>query len=79
MKNAIFEVNGAVLERFEGNEAPTKSIESFRDPVCANKFLARKLFVVSRGINSDLAYFLRKLLRRNIFKAICVANGDHVT
>ena len=79
VKNAIFEVNGAVLERFEGDGAMACDIESFRDPVCANKFLARKLFVVSRGIKSDLAYFLRKLLRSENFKAICVANGDYVT
>ena len=49
MKNAIFEVNGAVLEKFEGDGAEFRLLESFGDPVCANKFLAQKLFVVSRG------------------------------
>ena len=79
MKNAIFGVFEAVLEKFEGNGDIKKISFYFWDPECANKFLAQKLFVVSRGINSDLAYFLRKLLRRNIVKAICVANGDHVS
>ena len=79
MKNAIFGVFEAVLEKFERNGDIKKISFYFWGPECANKFLARKLFVVSRGINSDLAYFLRKSLRRNIVKAICVANGDHVS
>ena len=52
-----------MLEKFEGSGAAKNSPRSFWGPECANKFLARKLFVVSRGIKTDLAYFLRKLLR----------------
>ena len=65
-----------MLEKFKGVGAVRATFLDLWGPLFANKFLAQKLFVVSRGINSDLAYFLRKLLRRNIFKAICVANGD---
>ena len=79
MKNAIFGVFGAVLEKFEGNGDTIYFEFCFRGPECANKFLARKLFVVSRGIKTDLAYFLRKLLRSENFKSICGANGDYVT
>ena len=68
-----------MLEKFKGDGAVRASSLSFWGPLFANKFLAQKLFVVSRGINSDLAYFLRKLLRSENFKAICEANGDHVT
>ena len=67
---------GAVLEKLKGVGAVRASSFVFLGPVFGNKFLAQKLFVVSRGINSDLAYFLRKLLRSENFKAICVANGD---
>ena len=76
---AIFGVFGAVLEKFEGSGAAKIFARSFWGPECANKFLARKLFVVSRGIKTDLAYFLRKLLRSENFKSICGANGDYVT
>ena len=79
MRNENFGVFGAVLEKFKGDGAVRASALDFWGPVFANKFLAQKLFVVSRGINSDLAYFLRKLLRSENFKAICLANGDHVS
>ena len=65
-----------MLENLKGDWAVRLGPFRVGGPVCANKFLAQKLFVVSRGINSDLAYFLRKLLRSENFKAICVANGD---
>ena len=78
-RKAIFGVFGAVLEKFEGNGDASLFYFRFGGPVCANKFLARKLFVVSRGIKTDLAYFLRKLLRSENFKSICGANGDYVT
>ena len=79
VRNEILGVFGAVLENFKGDWAVSQRPFRVWGPVCTNKFLAQKLFVVSRGINSDLAYFLRKLLRSENFKAICVANGDYVT
>ena len=75
----IFGVFGAVLEKFEGNGAGKIFSFFYWGLECANKFLAQKLFVVSRGIKTDLAYFLRKLLRSENFKSICGANGDYVT
>ncbi len=75
-RNAFFGVFGAVLEKFKGCGAAKKRATSCGSPVCANKFLAQKLFVVSHGIKTDLAYFLRKLLRSENFKSICGANGD---
>ena len=68
-----------MLEKFKGSGAANFLQLGPRSPVCANKFLAQKLFVVSRGIKADLAYFLRKLLRSENFKSICGANGDNMT
>ena len=79
VRNEILGVFWAVLENFKRDWAVSQRPFRVWGPVCTNKFLAQKLFVVSRGINSDLAYFLRKLLRSENFKAICVANGDYVT
>ena len=68
-----------MLKNLEGNQDSKTSPGRSRCPLFGNKFLAQKLFVVSRGTEIVLAYFLRKLLRSENFKSICSANGDYVS
>ena len=68
-----------MLQRVAGNRG-VKSMSGYSMvAISANKFLAQKLFVVSRGTEIVLAYFLRKLLRSENFRSICSANGDYVS
>ena len=76
---SIFDEKFPVLKKFEANSGTKQKSFRFNGVKSVNKFLAEKLFVVSRGTEIVLAYFLRKLLRSENFKSICSANGDYVS